>query len=1522
MTFASPMGLWFLLAALPVLALHLLKPRRAEVTVSSSMLWEDQTVGATAATPWQRIPPTLLLLLQLLLVVLGALLLADPVVRQEAGLAEHTVVVLDTSASMGSIDGSPDRLADAQAEAIALFDEIPRGGRVSLVTAGPTPRVRVSATTDRDAFDGAVRAIRISDGPADLRAAMALADGLETPDAQLGIVLISDGAHTDVELAALPTGVTHRLVGTTDVNHAITSLQVERTPDGLDVTVVSEVTGGGAVAVPLRFDVDDVTRAVIDVEIEPDRPTVTKVPLPAGERVIARLGGDDLLAIDNTAYAVTRSRSDLAVSIHGELDPFLQTLLDVVPGVEVVDPNVDTPEVSIFSGVPVPDDITRPFIAIAPVGGAPGVTVEGDVENPAVTLVRSADPLLTGLDLSRLRIAAAQQVSSPTAEVLVAAEGAPLVLRGQRGGVPFLYLAFEVSDSTLPIELAFPVLGQRMLEELSGAVTIPPALEVGDPIVPPAGREAIITAPNGTERVRPAGAGALTADRPGFWTVQPTDGALRTVAVSLGAEESRVDPLPVAPTDPRPLRPGEDPPQSERSWRWVVALIAVAIGVFEWLESRRRRGVPRWQWRTASVLRVASVALVVLALLGASIPLRSDDVSTVFVLDRSDSVGRLGATVGLNASQQAAIGAPDDARLGVVVSGDGARIEQLLVPAGQSTGLSAAAIDGDRSDLAAGLRLAGALLPEDTKRRVVVVSDGRATVGDAEAEAAVLGERGIPVDYILLEPAEGADAAVVGVAAPSQIDEGAQVPIEVIVESTAQQPALVTLRRNGEPVGTLDVLLEVGTNRFTFTDDPGDTGVISYSATVDTAGDSRPQNDTARTTVDIDGPAQVLLVEGTAEAGDALDIALRSTGLEVDVISAEALPSLDQLIAYDSIVLADVSLDQLSDDQIQSVVTATRQLGRGLLTIGGPQSYGMGSYRDSELEQVLPVISDVLDPQRLRQVAQVMALDTSESMGECHCADGFEQPMGDAGGVNKTEIARAGAARAISNLNANDEIGVLAVDTQERWLIDLQQLPSDDVINSGLAEAVPSGNTELSGTLPTAADALRQSNAALKHIILFTDGFTSQGDLERMRTQAADIRADGITVSVVATGEGAARELAAIAEAGGGRFYPGRDLTRIPEILVQESILASRQFITEGEFLPVITDSSPVVDSLSESPPLLGYVATTSKDTSRTLLRIGPEEDPLLASWQVGLGRATSWTSDASPRWSQFWTGWDGYVDFWSSVVRDTFPVQTSGAVRTSVDGDTLRIRAEAEPGQGRVDAIVSTPDGDQTDVRLREVAPGIFEGEVSADGAGTYAVGVSGTTETGSQTLGSAIASVSYAAEYRPGPADETLLQRISEVSGGRGAIDAAQAFDADALVSGRRSIDLANWFLLAAALAWLAAVVFSRLWLRRSQVSLAEAAAPSVPNDTPRPRRGFRRSAGADTGNVQQAEPAERPLRSWERVPKTERPRRMPPPPNPSAPGSTPTPPPPPSAPPPPPPSAATVNELLKARRERNDE
>ena len=106
----------------------------------------------------------------------------------------------------------------------------------------------------------------------------------------------------------------------------------------------------------------------------------------------------------------------------------------------------------------------------------------------------------------------------------------------------------------------------------------------------------------------------------------------------------------------------------------------------------------------------------------------------------------------------------------------------------------------------------------------------------------------------------------------------------------------------------------------------------------------------------------------------------------------------------------------------------------------------------------------------------------------------------------------------------------------------------------------------------------------------------------------------------------------------------------------EEAVLASRDFINEGEFLPEVTSSADVGRRASTaSPPLLGYVATTAKPQAATLLRIGPDRDPLLARGRSGSGRATAWTRDASARWSQHWAAWDGYVDFWTGVVQDTF---------------------------------------------------------------------------------------------------------------------------------------------------------------------------------------------------------------------------------------------------------------------------
>ena len=201
------------------------------------------------------------------------------------------------------------------------------------------------------------------------------------------------------------------------------------------------------------------------------------------------------------------------------------------------------------------------------------------------------------------------------------------------------------------------------------------------------------------------------------------------------------------------------------------------------------------------------------------------------------------------------------------------------------------------------------------------------------------------------------------------------------------------------------------------------------------------------------------------------------------------------------------------------------------------------------------------------------------------------------------------------------------------------------------------------------------------------------------------------------------------------------------------------------------------------------------------------QADPLLASWRVGLGRSTAWTSDASARWSQLWARWGGYPAFWAAVVKDTLPLGGSEgtAVSAKIDGERLVIAAESEqpwaPG-ATATARVAGPDGSSTEVRLERTAGGRFAGEIDATAAGSYSVGVSVDGPGGRLASGVALASQSYSPEYRPGPAEPEELARLSELSGGRGPIEAAAAFDVGSLEKGHGRRTLTGWLLVLAAL------------------------------------------------------------------------------------------------------------------------
>jgi Mg-chelatase subunit ChlD len=1428
------------LLAVPIVVLHILRPRRPPVEVSSTFLWRAVARPVSVAAPWQKLRPSTLLAAQLLAVALLAAAVAQPVRPTAARLARHTVFIVDASGSMAATDGDPDRLDAAMQEARDLRRQLPGGGVASVVVADAQPRVVLSASPDADAFATALNAIRTTPGPADFATAFNLAESVETPGAPVGFVLLSDGGLTVEQQKLLPPDTDYRRTGSRSTNRAITRLTVEPRGSGLHARVSLRNTGGPAATQTLRLDVDGHTAHTEQVALAAGADVEREIDLPGGDRVEAFLEGEDLLAADNHAVATARRRRPLKVLLAGPDNVFLDRLFASLPAVTVERSADARPapgfDLVVYDGVAVPADPGAPFLAIAPPGGATaaGVAITGEVDNPAVTLVRSDDALLAGLDLSEVGIAQAQQVTAPSADVLVGAESAPLLLRGAQGGRPFAYLAFALNQSNLPLQVAFPLLGDRLLTELAGAALPPADLRVGQPLPVSLTGPATVDAPAGVELRLAAGGAAPITDAIGYWTVHQEGRADVTFAVNADPGESALAPAASLPVPQRALAPGERRATGERPWlKWVVVALLALLAV-ELLLSRRRRGVSRNQWRVAVALRGGIALLLIGALAGLAIPRTSKRVAVMFLVDGSDSLGAGGQAAAVDWVRDALRHQPDGALAGVAFFGGDARLE-LTVQADATLLQPATKVDASRTNLAGALRLAGAVLPSDARRRIVVVSDGRATEGDAATEAKRLREQGIRVDVHPVDALGGADMAVSRVDAPSHVKQGEAFTVRATITSSTAQTVGLRWTRDGQTVEERAVDVVAGQTVVELAQTAGDsaTPLASYRLQVTGPSDARLENDVGFAAVQVEGPARVLLVQGMTGGGTTLADALRAGGLPVDVVGAAELPPIDRLATYSSTVLVDVDAHSLSSDQVASLTVATRDLGRGLVAIGGDRSFALGGYLDSELEKLLPVISDIKDPLRRPSVAEVLAIDSSGSMGACHCSEsgGANGLMGgnrDGGGVNKTDISRAAAARTISALAADDHVGVLAFNTEQAWIVPLQQLPAEEVVAKGLRSLSPAGGTDLAKPLLTAGEALRNDKAKLKHIILFTDGFTNQGNLDALVQQATALAAEGITVSVLATGEtGADASLAAVADAGRGRFYNETDLSQVPQIMMQEAILASRQIVNEGEFFPKVVSSAAPVRDLRSSPPILGYQGATAKPTAQTYLVVGEESDPLLASWQVGLGRATAWTSDASARWSQAWATWDGYTAFWAGVVKDTFPLGGSagtGARAELVDG---KLRVTAESADGWPDgatalARVAGPDLQGREVALERTSDTTFVGEVAATAAGTYAVGVSVTGPGGETLLAATTTAVqSYSAEYAVGSVDTDALTRVSALAGGRGAIEPAAAFDGVDLPVGHGRIALAGWMLLAAALLWPVAVALSRVALHGSGVA-----------------------------------------------------------------------------------------------------
>ncbi len=802
-----------------------------------------------------------------------------------------------------------------------------------------------------------------------------------------------------------------------------------------------------------------------------------------------------------------------------------------------------------------------------------------------------------------------------------------------------------------------------------------------------------------------------------------------------------------------------------------------------------RRALPRaFNFWAGLILRALVLLGLILGLAGTQLVLAVHDMTVVFVVDRSDSIPPAEQERAVEFIR-AALGAMRPGhRAAIVVFGENALVDRLA----SEDALLAPIVSvprTTRTNLAAALRLALALFPEETHKRIVLLSDGLENVGRAAEVVELARARGISIDVVPLKPPTGqAEAYLDALQSPTSVRQGQAFELTAIIQSNVAGAATLRLFGDGKLIETRALTLQAGSNRVNFSLTAEQTGFRRYTAELQAASDTLLQNNAAAAFTVVYGPPRVLVVGNTPGDADDLIAALASSSIKADLVAPSALPAdLAALAGYEAVFLVNVPKEALPDSAMETLPAYVRDLGRGLVMLGGADSFGAGGYLRTELEQALPVDMDVRSRAQEPNLALVFVIDKSGSMGKCHCDNPNLLPgqyVRAESGLSKIDIAKDAVMQSASLLGRTDYIGVVAFDSNALWALRVQALTDPKTIDQYIGGLRAEGQTNIYAGLSEAEQALAQNPARLKHVILLTDGWSRSGDFDALARKMQD---EGITLSVVAAGGGSATYLDALARAGGGRYYAAPTMSEVPQLFFKETIQAVGSYIIEEPFYPVPAGVTPILRGLDVTrlPALRGYNGTTPKSTAHVALVSG-RGDPLLATWQYGLGRAAAWTSDVKGQWAAEWVTWDGFNTFVAQLANWVMPQPADEGLQTTLSADGAQTVIEVA---GRPDelldtqAIIVDPNFVSHTVALAQVAPGLYRGEMPAAASqpGVYLVNILQRDASGHAVASATVGwAATFSPEYKLLSNQEGLsnLQALSAASGGQVIDDPALAF------------------------------------------------------------------------------------------------------------------------------------------------
>lgn len=1323
MIFENMWPLLFLIAVPVIIILYLLKPKGVDHLVSSNLLWRKLLKNQHSKTFIEKFIHNILMYLQILILVLFIISFMSPYINVDNIQGGRVIFLIDTSASMQHDNGRGKPRIEEAIQTACDYVEASRNTTFSVVTNDLMgTQLLAVGIGDKASVIETLQGINCSDASGSLESAQNIIETLYNQTDESGnmdraqLIVLTDGSGAQDAMFYTEHMAADLLVVGDAVGNVANEFTVyTATETGTDVVtqVINYSSATASFEVSLYagedtfLDVQQMTLApgergmCLFQNIVWDAEYLKSVV--SGIRFEGAEGGSDdqrdSLAADDISYAVCADGSLANGVLIGSGNTFIERAYHAVTGRDIVKSGQDASfsdeayNMAIYdAGSSVSSSASMNRIVLA---GTEHTS--GELQN--VRLEVASGELTTGLSDFTFGANVTYTYEVPEWGHSFITSGDQCVgYYGEHDGIKEIVLGFDIRETDFPLLAEFPVFMANAISYLSDtSLLVSNVYAVGEQVVFQP-RPDLDMDPSMVDTSK-AGIYSITVGEEEEYyavrieTARESDGTILAEDITGTKNYGAV--------------------KVKQTLRNIFLIAALILMILEWVIYLKQMNQLKKVNRFYLAIRCIGWILLILAIVGLTIPKRSDQVATIFVVDVSVSNQENLEEIGQYMSDMIA-GMPKNNQYGIVAFGRDAQIEQFLTEKHTISELMTVT-DATATNLEEAVYRAMAMIPTEAAGRIILLTDGRETKGDLNDTAAAIVSNDIELRGILFDTVQGDDVYLEAVDIPSYLHPGDSYTIEVTVTSNYDTDAEISLMNDGQTLSASAVHLNRGANRFAFEQTVTGGNMESFEVVVNAPGDICAENNSYHAYAVVEDAPKILLIAGNGENTAVMSEILTQAGCNFEIVSAKDAPdNMNDLLDYRNIILQNVYLSDLPEGFLDKIESYVSDYGCGLICCGGENSFALGGYRDSVLEKILPVDMMLRGVNELPSMAMVMAVDRSGSM-----LTGYPTNL---------DMAISAVVEAVRQFREEDYVGVLAFDDGYSWKVPITLAEDKEDIIDRVESIGEGGGTTIKPALWEAYDEIINTDVSVRHVVLLTDGM---GETTDFRDVIAAYQASGVTLSTVAVGYGSDTNLLQrLASSCGGRYYYTDDSTDLPRIFAQEVFLSGDTYLQNGNFLLQASVSNEITTGLFEEgwPVLQGYVSASPKQASNPLI-ISDKQDPILTVWQYGLGKTVAWNTDVTNEWTARFAGEEDYIQLWKRIVD-----YSSGS--TSLNGDyldvvtvgdrtTITYEAQDYTGQTEITVMLEDSEGEQEELTLQAVSPGKYEAELDTLDMGVYQLNV-----------------------------------------------------------------------------------------------------------------------------------------------------------------------------------------------------